>query len=497
MSSDRAQILPIGMALQNDDLIVHGVIQLIAGDQTNTCSIARFDGEDWTPLLGPEAHPVRSLQVRGQELFAVGTHTNRDLYQSNTQLIWQFDGRRWSILNGGLNGVGTASSSIATVPEGFAATVTTERGRKSIGIWDGGRWQVPETDSGDTNEVLSPGQFIANDGRQTWATARLQPPFSPLGGGTNVLIRLQDGVWRPASTPHPINVTRLAADGGGVLLAGSDTSEVSKPTAIWRWRASGWTTLDHPLPDGTRIGSAKVTALAAFAGDAVIGVSTQPDATTVNHFCARFIGDAWVSLGLFDKPVSVLHATGDRLLAGGTFTTANGESCPRIAQWDGTRWNPIGGGLPSGSVSAVAQSQDGRIAVGGTFRFNSATNLVIWRDGQWHSDAGTLWDGSVQTLAWSGNDLGVGGPFYNVGIESLGFAVWHDSGIKLTSTGDESDSIATRISGAVPARFELQSSIDLASWATFTTNTIGNPTPTFSGPSAPANQRFFRIAPQP
>jgi hypothetical protein len=54
---------------------------------------------------------------------------------------------------------------------------------------------------------------------------------------------------------------------------------------------------------------------------------------------------------------------------GGSFTTAGGVACVRIARWDGLAWNRLGqyGGL-NGSVLAIAVSQDGsRLYAGGDF----------------------------------------------------------------------------------------------------------------------------------
>lgn len=492
-----ASLFAHGVAVQHDDLLVHGRIELVEGARTNAYGVARFDGNQWTPMLGTEAGFFKSLQIHGHEFYAVGSHTNRDLYGPSfvSQLIWQFDGRRWSILNGGFQAGNFPK--VAAVDGGFASTLQGRQGARLIGIWDGSVWQVPQRTAGETNLFLALDRFIASDGTQMWATAKLQGPVVPPDPVTNVVARLQDGVWRPATTPHPLTVAQFAADAEGVVVAGTKNGESSKPSAVWRWRHNGWSELDGLLPDGTVIGSSLFTALTVFEGEAVVGTAVPTAEGTTNYFCIRWRDNAWQSLGKFNERVLALHASGGHLLVGGAFTQIDGADCPRVAEWDGSRWLPVGGGLPAGTVNAVARSEDGRIAIGGSFKYLSATNLIIYDGLHWRPEVGTTSSDAVLSLAWSGNDLAVGGFFVNGGVESIGFAVWHDVGPKITLRHPEVGAATLRTSGALPARFEIQSSADLAHWITLGTNGMGNPTPTFLEPSTPANQRFFRILPRP
>ncbi|MEN9734732.1 MAG: hypothetical protein RLZ45_2727 [Verrucomicrobiota bacterium] len=473
----------LGLAVQGDDLLVHGTFRIVEGSSTNTYSILRFDGSRWSPVLGHEAAPVRSLQVRGKELFAVGSHTNRALYQPTAQILWRHDGTRWTPLNAGLNAVGTSTANIVATVEGFAATLSTATGRKIVGIWDGGVW------SGFQSATL-----VAAEGSSLWSPAQVTDPSS--GRPTNVLSRRIDGSWRVVSDPYPISARRIAADSQQVLIAGLDLRESPWPWALWSWIDSQWRVLDPALPEGSVLTTnTPITALTLWKGNAVFAV-TLPVGS--QNLCILDSSSGRQRIGSFNGPIHTLVANHDRLLVGGQFTEVDGQPCPRLAEWTGSSWSPISGGVSSGSVRALALSEGGDLAVGGGFRHLNATNLMILRNGVWDTAPGRIWDGAVLGLAWNGNDLGVCGDFYTVGTcESLGFAVWHDGEARLRLEPVNPVDMQLRITGATPARFTVQSSHDLTTWNDWITGSFGNATPFLTLPPTSVDRRFLRVMPKP
>ena len=478
-----AESTAIGLAVQGADLLVHGTFRVTEQDRTNTYSIVRFDGSRWTPVLGHEAAPIRSLQVRGRELFAVGGHTNRALYQPTAQILWHHDGIRWTPLNAGLNAVGASSSRVTSAASGFAVTLSTATGRKMVGLWDGGVW------SGFQSATL-----VTAGSHSLWSP--VQAIDATTGGMINVLSQWTNGTWRIATSPHPLSVRQIAADSRGVTIAGVDLRDATLPWALWSWTESRWAVLDSKLPDGAVLSTnTPITAVTLWNGSPVFAV-TLPKGP--QHLCILDTPSGRQRLGSFNGMVHVLMAVGDRLLAGGEFTEVDGQPCRRLAEWTGSSWNTIAGGVASGSVRALAVSETGHLAVGGVFRHLNATNLMILRNSVWDTSPGRIWDGPVVSLAWNGNDLGVGGGFYTVGTyESLGFAVWHDAEPRLRLDPINPTDLQLRITGALPGRFTVQSSHDQKTWNDWIPGTVGNSTPFVTLPPTSVDRRFLRVAPTP
>ncbi len=477
------EMTTLGLAVQGTDLLVHGNFRVVEGPVTNTYSIVRFDGSRWTPLLGQEAGPIRSLQVHGQELFAVGSHTNRALYQPTAQILWHHDGIRWTPLNAGLNAIGASSTRVAATSRGFAVNLSTSTGRKMVGLWDGGAW------SGFQSATL-----VTTGGPSLWSP--VQVIDGTTGRTTNVLSQWTNGTWRIATQPHPLSVRQITADSQSVLIAGIDLRDATLPWALWSWTNAQWRVLDPNLPDGGVIATnTPITATTLWKGIPVFAVTVPKGA---QNLCILDGPSGRQRIGRFNGTLHTLMAVGDRLLAGGEFTEVDGQPCPRIAEWTGSSWNTIAGGLPSGSVRALALAETGHLAVGGVFRHLNATNLMILRNGVWDTSPGRVWDGPVLALAWNGNDLGVGGGFYTVDTcESLGFAVWHDAEPRLQLDPVNPIDLQLRITGATPPRFTVQSSHDLKNWNDWIPGTFGNATPFVTLPPTSVDRRFLRVAPTP
>jgi hypothetical protein len=159
---------------------------------------------------------------------------------------------------------------------------------------------------------------------------------------------------------------------------------------------------------------------------------------------ARWDGSAWRPLrgGLNDQVNSITEWDPDGvgpaapvIVAGGTFTLADGRPANRIAQWDGTAWSSLGLGLDD-EVSAVVvlasstTAPDQLFAVG-LFDFAGgvpARGVAEWRDGSWHSVGGSLDDGFVNTAITDSTNLVVGGQFSGAGgVDARNIAVWNGS----------------------------------------------------------------------
>ncbi len=84
-----------------------------------------------------------------------------------------------------------------------------------------------------------------------------------------------------------------------------------------------------------------------------------------------------------------------------------------IISWDGTKWNPVGGGL-NGNASAIV-AMDSSIIVCGSFSMagnTSVSNIARWNGHEWDDMGGGLND-NVYSLLAAHDTLFVGGNFYD------------------------------------------------------------------------------------
>jgi len=144
-----------------------------------------------------------------------------------------------------------------------------------------------------------------------------------------------------------------------------------------------------------------VLAPRAWAGDFVwqhVGNGASPGTASLNGF------------------VFALHADGNALYVGGSFTDAGGiASADHIAKWNGSTWS---GFAPlNGDVLAIAFA-GGKLIVGGTFTDASgnpdADFLARWNGSTWEpvcNAVGSAFNGNVNALQVIGSTLYVGGAF--------------------------------------------------------------------------------------
>ena len=162
-----------------------------------------------------------------------------------------------------------------------------------------------------------------------------------------------------------------------------------------------------------------------LAGDPALDYIARWDGTSYSAVGGT-IGGA-VPLIILDL-LSADVGAGSRLFAAGRFLTFGGVSALNIAQWDGTAWAPVGGGLSRTSglaqVFHMVAWDDGTgmsLYAGGSFnRADSSTvvsNVARWDGTQWNA-MGDGFDAGVQELVVF--DDGTGESLYALG--NFGFS---------------------------------------------------------------------------
>lgn len=143
------------------------------------------------------------------------------------------------------------------------------------------------------------------------------------------------------------------------------------------WNGSRW----QALGQGLVIDS--VRAFTAHDGDLI---AAGEDAAGVDHL-ARLRSGAWSPLGLGTNwPVHALVSISSQLVAGGSFTQADGAAAARVVLWDGVGWSQLGQGWydSAAAVNALIAWDDSVIAAGGYSPQQSRT-VSRWDGEEWSS----------------------------------------------------------------------------------------------------------------
>ncbi len=185
--------------------------------------------------------------------------------------------------------------------------------------------------------------------------------------------------------------SRMVAPPGVIfdmVVIGSDLY-ASGLSGVFHWNGSGWTTVLATGGDGSTV----VGAMGVMNGDLVISRINEGGFNWTSVVLLRHNG-VWSQLGgTFDNSVSSLSVVNGVLTATGYFTSVGGQQAVFIAQWDGSRWNPLPISLHStqydDNVVDVACEYQGGILVGGGFSItgSDATELALWDGAAWHAYA--------------------------------------------------------------------------------------------------------------
>ncbi len=396
--------------------------------------IAMWDGSSWSPLGGGFDNDAFALTVFDDDgagpnpplLYAAGSFGSASGVAANRIAAW--NGTSWSTLSSGMNSTGV----------------------RALVVYD-------DDDAGPNPPALiAAGYFttaggVAANRIAKWDGASWSPLGSGLTDGVHALAVFDDDGAGP-------NAPALYA-GGAFLFAGELSAN-----RIAKWDGSSWTSLGSGMDSPVRAlavfdeDGAGPSLPALFAGGA-FGSAGGTSALRV----ARWNGTSWSAAGsgtsdevfalaVFDDDGAGPHLP--KLVAGGTFAVAGGQTARRIAAWNGTSWSSLGTGVtysPSSNQSSVLSlgvfDDDGAgpnpatLYAGGKFTQAGAVvgveNVARWNGASWSVPEAT---GGVDGATWAvtpfdadgagGNPpvLVAGGEFLgagNVGVNRI--AAWNGS----------------------------------------------------------------------
>jgi trimeric autotransporter adhesin len=387
-----------------------------AGSQTAN-HIARWDGTAWSALGSGMNGSVRALGVYGDKLCAGGEFTQADGMTANRIAIWSGSG--WSTLGAGLSSnVYSIASSANDLIVGGTFTNAGAAAAKSIARWDGVSWtNLGAGVQGAVNALAVIGNVLYVAGDYTRAGNSF---------GRNLIAKwnLTNSTWSSMTTSTMDRPIFALAVSGTNLYVGGDFSRASETVAsyIVRWNGNSWSRLSCGF-------NAWVSALAVAGNDLYAGGSFLTAGNVQANYIAKWNGTEWSPLGSgLDGPVYALAVAGNDLYVGGAFTYAGTGIVNHIAKWtigatNDSGWSPLGSGVWYDDVYALAV-KDNYLYVGGGFTIVGASSgsrnyIVKWaiggtNDSSWSSlGRGVSWD--VYALAVKGNDLYVGGVFWEAG----------------------------------------------------------------------------------
>lgn len=286
----------------------------------------------------------------------------------------------------------------------------------NIAKWDGAQWHAMGTGTSGrvlalavyNNELIAAGEFISAGGQPANNIARWNGSvWVPLGSGMNWIVRaltvhnneLIAGGEFSAADGEPVNhIARWNGSNWAPLGAGTHSpvraltiyndeliAETQSNGSVFRWNGSNWALLGGGVGD---TGHDVVSSLAVCNNELIVGggfVYAGGLGGPLVLCIARWNGSAWASLGnigIYGAVYSLKCFDGE-LIAGGDFTSADGQPANHIARWNGSAWAPLGSGMggPEHANVFALSVHNNELIAGGDFTIaggNASAYLARW-----------------------------------------------------------------------------------------------------------------------
>ncbi|MBK9270509.1 MAG: T9SS type A sorting domain-containing protein [Saprospiraceae bacterium] len=277
------------------------------------------------------------------------------------------------------------------------------------------------TSQGSFTNVMAAAGYQTNTGNQTIALTH-QSGFLP-SGPTAPLSYCVVG-----ASNYTISVMYFYSQGGvtdtcffdfqfDCPQAPQDSSCLSSPcdTSLRSWQTAGTVNLVYDLV----VFECQLIAAGDF---------NQINNVPANNIAA-WNGNQWTALGSGTSgPIRALAVHNGKLYAGGSFLSAGGNpNSNHIAEWDGSNWSNLDDGLTSSTVPATVGallSTPAGLVVAGVFDMAGATSnlstqhIALWDGSAWTQNFNSNFNGHINSLYQSGNELYAGG-FFSVPHNSI------------------------------------------------------------------------------
>lgn len=421
------------------ELYAGGSLQ-VSDPEARPIGVGRFSGNRWITMEldpGVALGDGASLAVADDHLFALARFPTGDgiVVDRTKNGLWQYDGLEWRLHSNGLTPIG-GFGNMANAPDGVVLALPTSAGWGSGGLlWNGRYFEtlLGTNPSGDFT-IQARGKAVSTP-RATYRGA-MRTPASPDGGF--LLARLTGTNWIPAGDATSINLisaSAITSAGDDIIVAGADTSAANAVT-VALWSQGRWQRLGGSFAGG------QILALAPYEGGILAGGTFKSIGGQPITNLAHWNGTRWQAVSPApDAAVRSLAPYDGGVFVAGAFSNVGGIPSPALAYLKSGNWSSTPEGQPFTSISLVAVSDHGSIAIA------SGTQIWVYNGGSWLR-IGTG-DGAVSSLLWRGQDLLVGGGFIEIGgIQSDIFAIWHEPGPTLSLSAIDGNNIRITRTGA-------------------------------------------------
>lgn len=347
----------VGSLLLHDDgggqaLYLGGSFTSVGGVAASR--IARFDGTTLTPL---------GSGLSNAECYALGSFAG-DLYAAG-----YFD------LAGGVPG----TAKIARWRNGAWESIGAQLELFSNQLWD-----LTTFDDGSGDALYITGNFQNIGGSGASYVAKYDgSTFSPLGGSIG------------GNVPLILFTSAAFDDGTGpALYVGGRFTEVGGVPAsrIAKWDGKQWSALGSGIAGaGSTVSIMTMAIFDDGSGPALYvgGQSFTSAGGQPANRVARWNGSQWSNVGegfangIVWKLAVYDDGSGEALYAFGTFTASGSTPLERMAKWNGTSWEPFGGGASGTVLDAIVLPSDAGqdLLIGGQFTSiagQTANRLALW-----------------------------------------------------------------------------------------------------------------------
>ncbi|MBI5770412.1 MAG: immunoglobulin domain-containing protein [Verrucomicrobia bacterium] len=319
-------------------------------------------------------------------------------------LALQSDGR---IVAGGtfVNYAGTSANRLARLnPDGSLDTTL------AIGTGFNGTVSSLAIQAAD-GKIVAGGAFTSYNGTVSVRVARVTST-----GSLDTAFASTVGAGAAANvTGVTVNVASVALQSDGAILVGGAFTQFNNTARASVARLSSSGVLDTTFTPSVRTSGVVLTLVPVSGGWLVGGLFTHVDNTPVGNFArltsAGTLDTAFntaVGSGFNSSPNVILPQSDGKFIVGGVFTAYNGATANRIARLNanGTLDTTFASGAGfNNTVSAILQSANGELTVGGAFTtydgqsYNRIIRLTA--DGAIHQgfNPGTGFNGLVTSLA--------------------------------------------------------------------------------------------------
>ena len=355
---------------------------------------AYWDSTGWTCMTWDLESEITQIGVwNGKALLSTGGG------------VYQWDGLKWQPFSAIQGSVMRFRSGVDGMWMSGRFSIAGDSSIRNLAMWSGAAWKG----FGNASESL---RDFAVLGSQVFAIENHKRTGQ---ADSQAVVRWNGSDWSRADLGTAwASAMCLASDSQNVYLAAADSYDAHG--YLWKWSGSRFLRLEASGYAGTPF------TLMGDRGRLYLGGLVRAGEAGADN-AMEWVGGKWKSLttvvnsGPFYLP-TLLRSNGVDLFVGGrTIMHAGNKPASGIARWNGTLWDPMGGGFK------VAGNGIGRMTVGDIVfhgsdvyaggRFDSAQggaakNIARWDGSAWHALGGGF-PGEVHALLYDRDGLVAGG----------------------------------------------------------------------------------------